>query len=235
MDSLRKPFLLAAAVCMFLVVGIELGSLGFLSNADSGGEFAELSSPGLGIPYLALFDLILCYALFMMCLALIVQPSTMGKLQGIIAFFYFLILLIAALILIFVAVGMLLLMISLIMAVPFGFLAYLGAFADFEVGSANATLGVILLLKYLSAVLLVLAQQRFLTMKGLILLVVVSIVMNLIVAFLQGFPPGIFASVTDAIAAIVVAVVALVWAALSFIGSIPAVIKALRVDKALTG
>jgi hypothetical protein len=45
--------------------------------------------------------------------------------------------------------------------------------------------------------------------------------------------PFILASITDMIGAIVVAVLAAIWALFYLIGSIPAIVKVLRVDRAL--
>ncbi len=75
---------------------------------------------------------------------------------------------------------------------------------------------------------LVIAQQRFLQNRGLVLLVVSSLVANIVISFLHGFVPIILVSITDAIGAIVMAVCGCIWWILALIGAIPAVLRALR-------
>ena len=72
-----------------------------------------------------------------------------------------------------------------------------------------------------------LAQQRFLKLKSLILLVATSFIATIVVSFLQGLVPGPLVSITDALAAIIVGILALIWAVVILIGSINAVIQAL--------
>ncbi|MFN8450582.1 MAG: hypothetical protein U0521_18845 [Anaerolineae bacterium] len=78
------------------------------------------------------------------------------------------------------------------------------------------------------AVCLVLAQQRFLQNRGLVLLVVSTLVANIVISFLHGFVPIILVSITDAIGAIIMAVCGCIWWILALIGAIPAVLRALR-------
>ena len=80
----------------------------------------------------------------------------------------------------------------------------------------------------LGAVLLILAHQRFLQQKSLVLLILSSLLANLIVGFLHGIVPGILVSITDAIAALVVASLAAAWASVMLIGSLIGVSKTLR-------
>jgi len=75
----------------------------------------------------------------------------------------------------------------------------------------------------------VLAQPRFLQNKGLVALILTSLLGNVVAVFLHGLVPGILVSITDDIAAIVFAVVAIIWAIILLIGSIPAIVRALQV------
>ena len=65
-------------------------------------------------------------------------------------------------------------------------------------------------------------------MKGLVLIVLTSLVAGLVVSFLHGFVPGILVSITDAVAGIVVAILAILWAAFLLLGSVFSVVAALK-------
>jgi hypothetical protein len=124
--------------------------------------------------------------------------------------------------------ALLMVMLGLFLAVPFGTLAYLAIWGFFDVGSASWALGLLLFLKVGAAVLLLVAQLTFLENKGLVTLLLVSMLLTAIVAFLHGFPPRILASITDVIAALVVLVVTAVWALVLLIASLFATFKALK-------
>lgn len=231
MDKLRTPFFIAAVIVMLVVVLTELGSMALLGNVGASPD--ELPTPGLGIPYLALLDGLILFTVGLMGLSLLLPERVHGRLQGIATFIVSLLLLILAIAMIFVAIGLLMLMVSLLLAVPFGTIAYLAAYADFKVGAAQITLGSLMTFKIAFAVLLVLAHQRFLENKGLVLIVLTSLLANVIIAFLHAFP-RFLVSITDGIGAIIIGILAAIWAIVFLIGSIPAVIKALRVDRALS-
>jgi hypothetical protein len=89
-------------------------------------------------------------------------------------------------------------------------------------------LSLVMFLKVAFCVLLVLAQPRFLQNKGLVALVLTSLVATLVVSFLHGVVPGLLVSITDTVAAIVLAVLAIVWGIVLLIGSIPSVLKAIK-------
>src|SRR5437588_825720 len=93
--------------------------------------------------------------------------------------FFIALALIACIVLIFVALALLILMISLLLSVPFGSLAYLALYGTFDAGSAIVVLSLIMFLKLAFAVCLVLSQPRFLQNKGLVLLVLTSLVANI--------------------------------------------------------
>ena len=71
-------------------------------------------------------------------------------------------------------------------------------------GLAGVLLGLIMTLKFGFAGCLAFAHQGFLKMKGLVLIVLTSMLAGIIVSFLHGLVPGILVSITDAIAAIIV-------------------------------
>jgi hypothetical protein len=232
LEALRTPFFVIALIALLLVVLVELASVGFLGTVATD-AYGSLQNPGYGIRYLALLDGLLLFTVALMAVSLLVPERIHGRVQGIVTLIFSLLLLLGAIVLIFVAIGLLMLMVSLLLAVPFGTIAYMAAFADFSVGAARATLGALMTLKLVFAVCLMLAQQRFMENKGLVLLILTSLLANVIVSFLHGFVPGFLVSITDDVGAIVVGILAAIWALVFLIGSIPAVIKALRVDRAL--
>lgn len=117
-------------------------------------------------------------------------------------------------------------MVALLLAVPFGTIAYLAMFGSFDRSGATVALSLIMTLKLFFAGCLVLAHQRFLENKGLVLLILTSLLATLVIGFLQGLVPGILVSITDAIAAIVVGILALLWAIWFLLRSIPSIVKA---------
>lgn len=227
MDRLRTPFLVAAAIVSLLTVLVELATLAWF-----GGDGGKLPTPGLGIPYLALVDGIVLFTVVLLALAVFASAEILGMVQGIATVIASFLLLIASIVLIFKALLLLTLMVTLLLAVPFGTIAYLAAYGDFDVGAARITLGVLFTLKIATVVLIFLAQQRFITVKALVLLLLSSLLANIVVSFLHGFPvPDFLISILDAVAALVVAIIAVVWSLVKLIGSIPGAIKGLRVDR----
>lgn len=193
---------------------------------------AELDRPGYGIRSLAIVDGLLLFTVALVGLALLVPERIYGRLQGIATLVASLLFLLGAFFLALATVALVFTMIGLFLAGPFGTIAYLALWGSFRVGAAEATLGVLLLLKIAFGVCLVLAQPRFLQNKGLVLLVLTSLVANVVVSFLVGFPPRILASITDVIGAIVCAVLAALWAIVFLVGSIVSIIKVLRITRA---
>lgn len=256
MADLRRPFFIAALILMALIVVIELGAQNFLPKADTPstslaalvaddeelrsaileldpGEVREMLAqekpPGLAIRYLALMDGILLFTVGLMAVAMIIGPGLHGRIHGIVTLIVAILLLLAALGLIFgVALPLLLLMVSLFLSAPFGTLAYLAIYGFFNRGGAAAILSLIMALRVGFVVCLVLAQQRMLQNKGLVWMILTAFVATVVISFLHGFVPRILVSITDAIAAIIVAALAAIWAVVMGVFSISAVIKALR-------
>jgi hypothetical protein len=183
--------------------------------------------PGVGVPSLGLLDALLLYTLVLMGLNELVTERVLGRIQGIASLIVSILLLIAAIVLIIGTFIKALIMIALFLAAPFGTLAYLAMYGSFNRAGAGAVLSASLFLKLTAAVLLVLAHQGFLKMKGLTLLVVTSLVGNLIVSFLHALVPIVLVSITDAVAAIVVGILALIWAIVLLVFSIISIVKAI--------
>ncbi len=233
-DTLRKPFFIIAVVLLVLAVLAELGS-GFYIDADGADASRyDIKAPGLGIVYLAILDGLLLLTIALIGAPLIIPDRIHGRIQGIITFVVSLLILIGSIVMIFSALMLLMLMVSLLLAIPFGTIVYIAKYADFDKTAAVITLSSIMSLKLGFAVFLVLAHQRFLANKGLVLIILTSFLATIILSFLHGLVPGFLVSITDDIGAIVVAILTAIWALVYLVGSVPAIIKALRVDKALT-
>lgn len=227
-DKLRVPFFCVAIVCLIIAFAVEIGSQFYL-----GTDKVDLPSPGLGILYLALIDWLLLFTILLMAASLIIPDRIHGRVQGIITFIVALLTLLGAIAAIFSAFGLLMLMVSLLLAVPFGTALYFAGFANFDVTAAAATLTFIMFFKVGFTIFLVLAHQRFLQNKGLVLLIATSFIATILLGFLHGIAPPFLAYITDDIGALISAILAAIWALFFLLGSIPSVIKALRIDRAL--
>ena len=263
MDRLRIPFLILAIVLIFIAVLLETGTAlpGVLRsspvsvtafqlppqvnaamaalNNDQRDVVTHLSNqdrpPGLGVPDLALLDSIVLFTVLLMGVALLLPERLHGRVQGIATLIFSLLLMGLAIRQILVALGLLILMIALLLSVPFGTIVYLIVYGSFNRAGADVALSLTMLLKFGFSASLIFAQQRFLQSKGLVLLILTSLLGNVIVSFLLGIVPGFLASITDAIAALIVGIIAVIWAIILLIGSIISIIKILRLDRALKG
>ncbi|MBI4538148.1 MAG: hypothetical protein HY704_01390 [Gemmatimonadetes bacterium] len=227
MDNLRKPFFVVAVVVIAVAILVELGG-GAVVGAHRVAQQLDVPNPGLGIPYLALLDGLIAYTMLLMISPFLITERVHGRLQGIASLVVSLLAIIGGIFMILAAVALLLLMVAMLVAVPFGTLAYMALFGSFERGSAAMVLSMVMTLKLVFAGCLLLAHQRFLQNKGLVIIVAVSLLCTLIVQFLHGLVPLFLVSITDAIAAIVVAAIGVLWAVFILFGSIPAIVKAAK-------
>ena len=251
MERLRTPFFIVAMVAAGLAVLVELGATylvgggpadpgqlaqqvaGLGVDVPAGGQVGQ--PPGIAIPYLALIDVIVVFTVALMGAGMVVPDRLHGRLQGIITLIGAIILIITAIVLVFVALGELILMVTLLLAFPFGTIAYLIIWGSFPRGEAAVILSLLMFLKLVFAGFLLLAQPRFVQNKGLVLLTLTSLVCNIVATFLQGIVPVILVSITDAVAAIVFAIVAIIWAVVLLVGSIPGIVRALQTTAEAAG
>jgi hypothetical protein len=225
LDSMRKPIFVVALIVIFLTVLVELGSIAALHLSPQTGAPLNISPTGKAIPALAFLDGLVFYATLIIGIALLLPERIQSKVQGIVTLVFSFLLILGCVGVIIADIVLLMLMVSLLMSVPFGTIAYFAIWASFDTGGARVALSLLMTLKIIFAVCLVLAHQRFLQNKGLVLIIVTSIVSNLIIVFLHGFVPGFLVSITDDIAAIIVCILAIVWAVVYLIGGIVSVIK----------
>lgn len=227
MDKLRWPFLVAAIVISIVIVTIELGTAApfvrDLLNIDK-------EPPGLGIPTMALLDIQLAFTTVVFGLGVILPHAAVGRVQGIASLVLSIILILASIVVIFLAITLFFLMLALI-ASFFGIIVYLALWGDFGRSQATLILSALLIGKIAVGLLLVLAHQGFLKNKGLVLLIVTSLVANVIVSFLHALVPSVLVSVTDDVAAIIVAILALIWAIGLLAGAVIAIIRILKPEK----
>jgi hypothetical protein len=203
-----------------------------LDSNELGSLLARPKPPGMAVSYLALLDGILLFTVGLMGVGLIVRERLQGRIQGCATLIFSLLLLLGAIGLVIAAFLLVILMVSLLLAAPFGTLTYLAVYGFFNRSGASAALGLLMMLKLGFLGCLIAAQQRFLQNRGLMLMVLTSLLSNVIVAFLHGLVPGFLVSITDGIAAVVVAILAIIWAIVLLIGAIPAVIRAIGLDRA---
>ncbi|HEX7151036.1 MAG TPA: hypothetical protein VF618_06070 [Thermoanaerobaculia bacterium] len=254
LDSLRRPFLFLSAILIVLAVLVEFGST-FLIRATpvQRGLPPEIASqltptqliaaqrqlastpsietdepPGYGITALGLVDVMLLLTVGLMALSIVIGHHLQGRTQGIIGLVVGVLVFIAAFKNLLAAFIELMIRVTLLLAVPFGTIAYMALYAFFDRGGAAAILGLSWFLKIAAFVCLVLAQQRYLKQMGLMLLVATSLIGSFVVSFLHGLPPRFLVSITDPIAAIVCDILAIIWAIVAVVYGIVAVIKALQ-------
>lgn len=225
LDELRKPFLVIALVLVFLVLLMELGSIAFLGASSSS---YGISPTGKAIPALAFVDGILFLHTFLLVMPLLITAQVQIKFQGIAMIVVTVLLLLGCLKLIIKDIVLLILMVSLLFAPLFGTLAYFAIWSDFKTPEATAALSMIMMLKLLFCVFLLLAQQGFLKQKGYVLLIVTALACNLLIAFLYSIVPGPLVSITDAIAAIIVCVLGIIWGLVYLISGIRSTFRAFK-------
>lgn len=226
LDTLRKIPFLVALIFITLAVLVEIGSIAKLGVVTSAANSLNVPAPGKGIPSLAFLDGLVLYTTILIGLALIIPERIQGRVQGLATLIFSILILLADIVMILAALGLLILMVSLLLSPIFGTIAYFAIYGHFDTDTARIALSLIMTLKLAFAFCLVIAHQRFLQNKGLVLLVITSLLATFIVSFLQGVVPGFLASITDDIVAIVVGILAAIWAVVFLVGSIVSIVKA---------
>jgi hypothetical protein len=228
LDELRKPFLIIALVLILLVVLIEASSGLLLDLGTPGAASLGAKTPGYGISYLGFLDGFVFYITLLIGLALVIPERIQGRVQGCATAIVSFLGCLGAIFAIIMCLIMLIVMVTLLLAPIFGTIAYLAIYGHFDRSGAAVTLSLIMALKIAFVICLVLAHQRFLQNKGLVLIVLTSLVANLVISFLHNFVPILLVSITDAIGAIVIGIIAVIWAIILLIFSIIGIVKAIR-------
>ena len=191
-------------------------------------EAADEEIPGYGIPYMAVLDSVLLFTMILMSTGLIFPKKWHARLQGCASCLVSFTGILGTIAMIFIAIGLLILMVSLLLAVPFGTIAYMAIYGFFNTGSAALVLSILLMLKIAFLVLMVLAHQHYLRNCTFLLITFSSLIANILLSFLHGLVPGFLVSITDMLGAIIVSVCGCFWLVLLLVGSIPAMINALK-------
>lgn len=213
---------------IFFVVALILIVISLISELAFGVGFTSGGGPGLGVRALGMFDGLLLFIVLLIALSTVLPERIHGRLQGIATLIVAILVIIASFLFAMLSLQMLAVLLALIASPPFGWIIYLAAFR-LDYSGAATELALSMLLKLCFAGFLVAAQQRYLQNKGLVLMMLSSMLANLIISFLHGFVPGILSPITDSIAAIVVAILTLLWALWCLIRSIPSIVKVLMV------
>jgi len=227
-DELRKPFLIIALVLIFLVVIIEASSSLLMDLGTPGASALDATTPGYGITYLAFLDGLLFYVILLITLAIFIPEKIQGRIQGCATIIVTFLGCLGTIVAIFMCLIVLIIMVTLLLAPIFGTIAYLAIYGHFDRSGAAVTLSLIMTLKIAFAICMFLAHQNFIKDKALVLIILTSFLGNLVIGFLHNFVPGPIVSIADAIAAIVVGILAVIWALILFIKAIPSVLKAIH-------
>jgi len=227
LETTKLALFFLGAFALLLAVVVELGSFLLFSTPHSAAGLTGMPRPGVGIRSLIFVDCVLLYALALIAVDLLPAFRTVfARVQGILTLILSLIGLILDIIFLFIAITLVLLMIALLLAAPFGTIAYLAIWGSFDVSGLRATLGLVMLLKLVGAVVAVISHPALLKNKGFVLLLASSLLAAFLLGFLVAFPPSILASITDVIGGIIALVIALIWMLFYLIFSIVAVIRA---------
>lgn len=221
---MRIPFFVLAVLSMALVVAVELATLAFLRNAADTPE----SLPGLGGPYLVLLDGILFYFVIVASLGYFRFKALAARIVAVATLILSLLGVVGSVLMIVAAVLAIMLMLGLLFATPFGTLAYLDLFANFPKQPALNALSLIMLLKVFFLLMLALTHPGYLKNKWLVILVGLSMLATWLTSTLIAWPPTFLSSITDAVGALITAVIALVWLIATLIASIVGIVKVLR-------
>src|SRR5262245_6922511 len=165
---MRRPLFIVAVVVLGLAVVVEVGLGGRVTQAVEGAPVLQASQafqgapadvlsaqargasvldkadsaprPGRGIPALAFIDALLWGLVLLQVIALFVPGAVQGRIQGIGTLIGSIILILVSFFAILLNIALVMVMISLLLATPFGTLAYLAVWGHFSVGAAQATL-----------------------------------------------------------------------------------------------
>ena len=228
MDPERRIFLILGCLAFGLALVVELGVSSLLPSGALPGALEGSGAPGLGLRHLALIDAALIYTLGLMLVETRVPGALTGRLQGAVTFGLALLGIVIAIIATLAAVGLLVLMVTLLSAVPFGTASYMATWGRFPGGDVRLTLGLVLLLKAAGAACLVLASPSILGNRGLLVLLGLSFGVTFAVGALLAIVPQPLAAIADAAGAILAGLVAAIWLVVMLVGAAGAMLRLLR-------
>lgn len=219
---MRKLLAGLSVFVLLLAVGVEAGS------ASTQALGMTRDAPGIAIPVLVAVDVALLLRFALTTFGTLISGAIQGKVDGLATLIAGILLIVFGLASALAAFGLLMLMLGLVMAVPFGTLVYIGLFGSFASGTATALLSLAMLLKLGAMACFVVWNLHVLRSKSTVLLALTSLLMTALISLLHGIVPGVLASITDAIAAIIVGIASIIWGIVLAIFGVPAVFRALR-------
>ncbi len=225
MDTLRKPLLFLAIALITIIVMVEMGTAAILQHTPGLVSVADAPTPGYGIPSLAILDALVWFTTLLIAMPLFITHRLQGRIQGIATLIFSIILLLLAIRLIFTTLIALTIMVTLLVSPIFGTAAYFALYRSFNLTDASIVLSMLMVLKLLFAGCLLMAQQRFLQNNGLVLIILTTLIATLIVSFLHGMVLPFLISITDAIAGLIVLILAVIWLLIFVIGSLGSILK----------
>lgn len=209
--------------------GVDPTDLQDFGPEDFGEDVGD--PPGLAIPYLALPNGLLLIIVGLMALPLLIGNRMVPLIGGILSVLGGLVAVIAGIVMAIIAFVALMIMVSLFLAVPFGTLAYLAIFGFFDTGASAVMLGLIIFFQLAAIVFLIVAQQSMLGNKRLVFWLLLAVLLTFLTMILHSIVPVILVSITDALGAIIIAVVGAIWGLLMLIGGIISLIKQLNLGR----
>jgi hypothetical protein len=217
MDAARR---LAFGIGVFLILGavaLQAGAAALLSR----GAVPDLPRPGLGIASLALLDAPIAYALFLLLLDQVprLRPA-LARLQWVANLLAALLLLILGVMAALAAWALLVLMIALLLAPPFGTLAYVAAWGRFGEAEARLLLGSAMTLKLAGLAMALVAFPALRRNRWLMLMAAIALLVAVILGLAHAWPPGVLVSLADTVVALVAAVLAACLALLLLFGAL---------------
>jgi hypothetical protein len=228
MRDLNKPLLIAALGLIAVTLSIEVGGFSLPRHADT-----EVGPVGQAIPSLLALDGLLLFSLALLSAPLLIPERIHGTVQGITSLVACLGTILVTSLHLFVTIGLLIEMMGLLLSIPIGTAIYSALYIPFPSGRAASTLGAIMLVKIAASVCLIGAHQRFLLHKSLVLLFLTSLVATLTISFAHGIARQVagplLVSIADCGAAIVVLIMALLWAIALLAASVSSITKLLTI------
>jgi len=225
MQPAKLIFFCLGAFAIVLAFAVEFGAQWLLVPPSAAG----LDRPGIGISALAYLDLIFVYSLVLIGLDFLpVVPAVFARVQGILTLILSFLGLLGAIALAFLTFTLLMTMASLFLAAPFGTIAYLAIWGDFDTAGAKVVLSLTMLLKLAGIGMILFASMSFLKNKGFMLLTICSLGLSFVLGLLHALPPGFLVSITDALGALVITIVLIVWTIILLVGALFAILRAVR-------
>lgn len=225
----RRLVFLGGIFLLVLSAAIVWGAGGILGDTAAELAGSELRRPGIGIRMSGLVSILLAFSLVLMALDPIpLWQKIAPRLLGIVTLIVMVIGIILTVIAVLAAIQLLLLMVSLLLATPFGTIAYLALWGDFDTDASRKVLALVMLLQVAGAILVLVVNPSLLKNVFLLLLFASALGITFLLGFLHALPPSFLVSIADAIGGIVAGILAAIWMIVFILGSLAAILRAVR-------